>query len=257
MSDADRKPVPGGGKKKHKGGDTRTPEDQIPTWEKPDAKVLERAARKSLPLLILFEGEDDESTEADYMRGKEVVELAKTKGIFIRIKYNPDREESWDDGSMVPTSILLSKNPSRDYHIKTYPTMIIADCHGNEYFKGTAMPTVQQVTKWFESVADLQKKSNERLQKKLDEAKKAFEAKDAAKTLKALSENFATKIVGLEAQEASIKLYHQLIEGGRKEMQEAIAAGGKTLEKKLKEMKKTYKDTELIKELDAALKDLK
>jgi len=219
--------------------------------------VIERAAKKSLPLFILFEGEDDESTEADYFRGKEVVELAKNKAVFIRIKYNPDREESWDDGSMVPTSILLSKNPSRDYHIKTYPTMIIADCYGNEYFKGTAMPTVQQLEKNFEAVADLMKKSNDKLQKKLDEAKKSFEAKDAAKTLKALAENFGTKVVGLSAQEASIKLYHELIEGGRKEMQESIAAGGKTLEKKLKEMKKTYKDTELVKEIDAALKDLK
>lgn len=219
--------------------------------------MIERAVKKSLPLLILFEGEDDESTEADYFRGKEVVELAKTKAVFIRIKYNPDREESWDDGSMVPTSILLSKNPSRDYHIKTYPTMIVADCYGNEYFKGTSMPTVQSLTKQFDAVADLMVKSNVRLQKNLDEAKKSFEAKDAAKTLKFLSANFGTKVVGLSAQEASIKLYHELIDDGRKEMADAIAAGGKTLEKKLKEMKKTYKDTELIKEIDAALKEIK
>jgi hypothetical protein len=219
--------------------------------------VIERATKKSLPLLILFEGEDDESTEADYFRGKEVVELAKNKAIFIRIKYNPDREESWDDGSMVPTSILLSKNPSRDYHIKTFPTMIVADCYGNECFKGTSMPTVESLTRNFDAVAEVMKKSNDKLQKNLDEAKKAFEAKDAAKTLKALAENFSTKIVGLSAQEASIKLYHELIDGGRKEMQDSIAAGGKTLEKKLKEMKKTYKDTELVKEIDAALKELK
>lgn len=219
--------------------------------------MLERAAKKELPLLILFEGEDDESTEADFLRGKEMVELAKDKAIFIRIRYNPDREQSWDDGSMVPTSILLSPNPARDYHIRTYPTMIIADCYGNEYFKGTSVPTVQQLERNLKAVADLMKKSNERLQKKLDEAKKAFEAKDTAKTLKALAENFKTRIVGLEAQEASIKLYHQVIEGGRKELASAVALGGKNAEKKLKEMKKLYKDTELVKEIDSALKDLK
>ena len=219
--------------------------------------MLEKAAKKQLPLLILFEAEDGDSTNSDFISGKDVVELAKSKAVFIRIRYNPDREESWDDGSMVPTSILLSPNPARDYHVKTYPTMIIADSHGNEYFKGTTMPTVQQLERNFKAIADLMKKSNERLQKKLDGAKKAFEAKDTAKTLKALSENFATKVVGLEAQEASIKLYHQVIEGGRTELKDTVAGGGKDVEKKLKELKKTYKDTELTKEIDAAIKDLK
>lgn len=39
VSDEDRKPIPGA-KKKHKGGggDTRTPEDEIPAWEKPDPR---------------------------------------------------------------------------------------------------------------------------------------------------------------------------------------------------------------------------
>lgn len=258
VSDEDRKPIPGA-KKKHKGGggDTRTPEDEIPAWEKPESKVIERATKKSLPLLILFEGEDDDSTDADYISGKDIVELAKNKAVFIRVKYNKDREESWDDGSMVPTSIILSKNPTRDYHIKVFPTMVIADCYGNEYYKGTKKPDAAALKRYFESIADQMKKSNEKLQKKLDDAKKSFEAKDTAKTLKALSENFATKIVGLEAQEGSIKLYHQVIEGGRTQIKDTVAAGGKDVEKKLKELKKTYKDTELAKEIDAAIKDLK
>lgn len=257
VTDADRKKVPGGGKKTHKGGQTRTPEDEIPKWERADTKTLERAAKKNLPLLILFEGEDDDSTDADYLSGKDIVELATNKAVFIRVPYTKDREESWDDGSMIPTSIILSKNPTRDYHVKVFPTMVIADCYGNEYYKGTKKPDAAQLKRFFESIADQMKKSNEKLQKKLDEAKKSFEAKDTAKTLKALGENFATRIVGLEAQEASIKLYREVIEGGRKEVQDAIAAGGKDLEKKLKELKKLYKDTELAKEIDAALKDAK
>ena len=258
VSDDDRKPIPGA-KKKHKGGggESRTPADQIPTWEKPEAKVLERAAKKSLPLLILFEGEDDDSTDADYIFGKDIVELAKNKAVFIRVKYNPDREESWDDGSMVPSSIILSKNPTRDYHVKVFPTMVVADCYGNEYYQGTKKPDAATLTRYFDSIADKMKQSNDKLQKKLDDAKKSFEAKDTAKTLKALSENFATKIVGLAAQEASIKLYHQVIEGGRKELQDAVAAGGKELDKKLKDLKKLYKDTELAKEIDTAIKDAK
>lgn len=258
VTDDDRKPVPGA-KKKHKGGggEARTPEDEIPVWEKPESKVIERATKKGLPLLILFEGEDDESTDADYIHGKDIVELSKKSAVFIRVKFTKDREESWDDGSMVPTSIILSKNPTRDYHIKAYPTMVVADCYGNEYYKGTKKPDANTLKKFFDSIAEKQKQSNEKLQRKLDDAKKAFEAKDTAKTLKALAENFATRIVGLEAQEASIKLYHQVLEGGRKELGDTVTAGGKDLEKKLKELKKTYKGTELEKEIDTAIKDAK
>lgn len=257
VSDADRKPAPGGGKKKHKGGETRVPEDQLPSWEAPTSKVVERAAKKELPLFILFSGEDDESTEADYLHGKDIVELSKTKAVFIRVPYTKDREPSWDDGSPVPTSIILSKNPTRDYHVSVYPTMVIADWHGNEYYKGTSKPDAATLEKYFASIAELAKKSNEKLQKTLDAAKKAFEEKDRAKTLKGLLENFKTKIVGLDAQEASIKLYREIIENGRKELSDASVLGGKEAQKRLKDLKAEFKDTELVKEIDAALKEVK
>jgi hypothetical protein len=257
VSDADRKPVPGGGKKTHKGGSTPIPADQIPSWETPTSKVIERAATKNLPLLILFGGEEDESAEADYIWGKEIVALAKEKAVFVRVPYNSDREPSWETGSPIPTSKILGKNPSRDYGIKSYPTMLVTDAYGNEFYRVTTKPDAGTLKRFFENVAEQGKKTNEKLQKVLDAAKKSFETKDAAKTLKGLIDNFRTGVVGLAAQEESIKLYHKVLEGGREELKSTVAAGGKDLEKKLKDLKKVYKDTELNKEIDAALKDAK
>lgn len=216
MSDADRKPVPGGGKKKHGGesGDSVIKPEDIPTWERPSAKVLERAAAKQLPLFILFEGENDESADGKYIHGAEIVKLAKEKAVFLRVAYTSDREPSWNDGSMVPTSKILGKNPSRDYDIKSYPTMLVTDAYGNEYFRFTAKPDAASLGKKIDAVAEQAKKTNEKLQKSLDASKKSFESKDRAKALKGLLENFRTGVVGLDAQEASIKLYHEIIDAG-------------------------------------------
>ena len=226
-------------------------------WEGPSAKILEKAAARKVALFILFVGESDESNEAAYIYGKDIIALATNKATFIRVPYTSDREPGWDDGSMVPTSKILGSNPSRDYGIKTYPTMIVADCYGNECYRLTAKPDASSLEKKIDAVADTMKRSNERLQKGLESAKSAFETKDRGKTLRTLVDNFKTGLVGLEAQESSVKLYHEIIDAGRKDLDEAVAAGGKDLVTRLKDLKKIFKDTELNKDIDAALKNSK
>ncbi|MBX3473689.1 MAG: hypothetical protein KF754_04840 [Planctomycetes bacterium] len=227
----------------------------IPGWQTPSSKALETAAAQNLPLVIYFPGESD--GDASWM-GRELAEMAKKDAIFIRIPYNADREKSVFDESLIPTSKLLSDNPSRDYKVPVgKATVLVADSWGNEYFRFATPPKHPDLKGAVDKVSDKVDGTNKKLQKTYDSAKAAWEKKDATATLAAIRKNFKEGVVGVAPQEETIRLYHELMDSVRSDVKGLAEKGGADADKQLKSMKNTYKGTAVAKDIDEAISGLK
>lgn len=202
-------------------------------------------------MLIYFPGESARFTKAGYFYGEELKKLAEEQAVFVRVGYEADRTPApYADESPVPVKKLAGDNPSRDYNVKSYPTFIVTDWHGNEYFRMTKKPSAKSLEKQFAKVADKIEETNKKLRKSVDKAKAAWVKKDARKTLKALLKSFKQDVVGLEAAEASITLYHEVLDEARGVVAELEESGDT---KKLKALAKLYRKTELEAEIKEIL----
>ncbi|MCC6465326.1 MAG: hypothetical protein IT463_08315 [Planctomycetes bacterium] len=245
----------GGGMRRGGGGGSAGPAvdpEEIPSWQTPSTQALESAASEGRPLVIYFPAEND--TDASFA-GKDIAHLSKNSALFVRIPYNPDREESpWAADSAVPVSKILSENPSREYDIKVgVATVIVADAYGNEYFRFGRVPAATELKSSVDKVKEKAEDTNKKLQKNLDAAKAAWEAKDAKKALGAILKNFKEDVIGLAAQEETIRLYHEVMDAARARVGELKAQGGDASVTELKAMKATYKGTDVAKEIDEAI----
>lgn len=172
---------------------------------------------------------------------------------FVMIEHNADRTPSLDDGCPVPTSKLLSPNPSRDYNITKYPSYVVCDWFGNEYNRYTKTPAAKDIKKNLEGVVDAMDASNKKLAATAEVAKKALEEKDLKGFFKAANANFKTGIIGLAGQEDTIALYRKVIDDARAEVETILEDRPADGEKRLKEMQKAYRETELATEIKDAL----
>jgi hypothetical protein len=227
----------------------------IPGWQTPSTKALENAASQNLPLVVYFPGEGD--TDASWY-GPELAAMAKKDAVFIRIPFNSDREKSVFDESVIPTSKLLTDNPSRDYKIPVgKATVLVTDSWGNEYFRFPTPPKHAELKGAVDKVSDKVESTNKKLQKTYDAAKAAWDKKDNATALKSILKNFKEGVVGVSAQEETIRLYHEVMDAVRVEVKGLAEKGGADAEKQLKTMKSTYKGTAVAKDIDEALTGLK
>lgn len=227
-------------------------------WYRPDAEVFEAVSKDKLPLVLYFPEEGLDPVDAsEQLHDLELAKMSQESAIFVMVEYNGDRTPSFDDGSPVPTSKLLSPNLSRDYNITKYPSYVVCDWHGNEYDRHTKVPSPSSLIKSIEAVSDLMEKYNEKLQKNLDDARKELEDKNLRKFFKAALDNFKLGIVGLEAAEETMKLYRKTIDSGRAEVNTILENRPEDGEKRLKDMSKEYRDTELESEIKDALDILK
>lgn len=208
-------------------------------------------------MLIFFAGEEAMYTNAGYLYGEEFKKLAEESAVFVRVPYEADRTPApFAEESPVPQQKLAGDNPSRDYDIKTYPTFIVADCYGNEHFRLTSKPKVDDLEKYFGKVPEKSNEANEKLAKNLDKARESWEGKDAKNAIKSILKNFKEDVIGLENQEESIRLYHEILDEARAELAELAADGSKDAAKKIKAMKSIYAKTELEVEIEEALEGM-
>lgn len=156
---------------------------------------MDKAASEQRPLIIYFPGENADDS-AFY--GEELANFSKNNALFVKVPYTADREKSpWASASVVPTSPLLSDNPSRDYGVKVgVATVIVADWFGNEYFRTDNKATVDSLRGLVRKVADKMDAENKKLQKNLDKAVQANEKADRKAALKHLLANFKDGKVG-------------------------------------------------------------
>ena len=199
---------------------------------------------------------EEHATEADFA-DKELAEISKSDAMFIQVSYTEDREKSpWAEDTIVPTSKILSDNPSREYDVRVGQlTIIVADSYGNEYYRMTKVPRANQLETYLEKVSKEVEKANDKLQKNLDKARSYLEEKsDRKNAVKYLLKNFKEGVVGLEAQEESIRMYHDILDAARSEiaeLKEKKDADG------LKELSKDLGKTDLDAEIDEALDEIK
>ena len=251
----------GGGGKTHGGGAGSyddIPKDERIGWYTNEPEVFEAAGKDKSPVVLYFPAEELDLMDASVeLHGKDVAKVSEDSALFVMVPYNADRTPGFDDGSPVPTSKFLSPNLARDYAVTKNPTFVICDWHGNEYQRWTKVPTEKDMIKQIESIAAEMEKLDKKLTVTLDEAKKAKDAKDLREFFKVADKNFKTGAVGLAAAEETIKLYREVIDAGRDEVNKILETKPADGQAQLKEMAKTYRDTDLAEEIDEALDVLK
>jgi hypothetical protein len=176
--------------------------------------------------------------------------------VFVKVPYTEDREKSpWAEDTVVPTSKILSDNPSRDYNIAVgKATVIVADSYGNEYYRMTKTPSGDQLKGYIAKVKDQVDKANEKLQKNLDKANDYLAKEDRKNAVKYLLKNFKEDVVGLQAQEDTIRAYHDILDTVRSQMAEMVEKGDK---EGLKNLAKDVDKTDMEKEVKEAIDGLK
>lgn len=220
-------------------------------WKKPDATVLESAQAGDKPILIFFAGESEEQNSAGYMNEPSIKDLVDAKAIFVKVPYTSDKEKAPSTDSPVPVSRLLSDNPTRDYDVRSYPTFVVADKFGNEYFRiQSKKPQAKELEALFEQVAGKAEDASKKLQKHLDAANKAWGQKDRANALKSVLRVFKEGYVGLSPVEPTVRLYNEILEDARAEIKRLRESNDM---KGLKALKAVLRGTEAEKEVDEAL----
>lgn len=202
--------------------------------------------------MIWFPAENDNDTN---FQGKELADLSKNAAVFVRVPYTSDREKSpWAVESVVPTNKLLSDNPSREYNIPVNrSTVIVADSWGNEYFRLSRTPNDRQLQGQIERVKQSVDRENSRLEKDLERAREAYERQDRSRALSSIMKNFKTGKVGMPAQEATVRLYHTILDEARGEVSELVAESDA---EGLRALAREFKRTDLESEIDEAIKKL-
>lgn len=220
-------------------------------WEKPGSTALENAQAGDKAVVVFFPGEAADQNSDNYMSDPAVKALVNDKAIFVKVPYTSDREKAPDSGSPIPTCKLTGDNPTRDYGVRTYPTFIVADKFGNEHFRiESKKPTAKDLEGFFEKVASKMEDASKKLQRNLDAANKAWSAKDRKNALASVMRNFKEGYVGLDPVEPTVRLYNELLEDARAEIQRLAEANDV---KALKALKAQLKGTDAEKDVDKAL----
>lgn len=209
-----------------------------------------------MPLVVAFPGEAEQHADGFFI-GKDVADISKGEAVFVKIPYTKDRAKPPQMGeSLVPTSKLLSDNPSRDYKVASYPTFIVTDSNGNEIIRFTKAPSAAELRGAFKRVEDATEKATKRLNGNLEAARKAWGEKDYGKSLKAIEKNFKEGLVGLAPQEESIRLFNEIRDAAKGEIDMLAADKNSDAIKRMNELKNAFKtlDREFFKEIEGLAK---
>ena len=225
----------------------------MPSWQKVDSSSIESAASDQRPIVLYFADENDSDFE---LYGDDYAELSRAGAMFMKVAYTDDREESpWTEESVVPTSKLLSENPSLAYDIPVgKATVLVCDWYGNEFFRTDNRVRADKLEAMVEKVADQVEKESSKLQKNVDKAKAYLEKEDTKNVLKYLMKNFDDGVVGWAPIEESIRMYHDVLDGLRAKKDDMVEKGDMD---GLKELAKTVKKTDMEKEVDEAMEAVK
>jgi hypothetical protein len=211
--------------------------------------VLESAAAEKRPIVLYFPDEQDSPT---VIYGEDLAELSRTSAMFIKVPYNADRTKSpWAKESAVPINKLLSENPSREYNIPVgRATVLICDWYGNEYNRVGTNVRAPQLSQMLEQVKTRVERTNDNLQRTLERATKAHEEGNRRVALRHVMSNLSQGHVGLPAQEATVHLYHKILDDARDEIKVMVEEGN---QQGLRELAREFRGTDLKDEIDEAM----
>jgi len=223
----------------------------MPAWQTASTDSIESAAADQRPIVLYFADENDSDFE---MYGDDFAELSRDSAMFMKVAYTDDREESpWAEESVVPTSKLLSENPSLAYNVPVgKATVVVCDWFGNEFFRTDNRVRCDKLQAMVERVSDLVEKASSKLQKNLDKARDYQEKENTKFVLRYVMKNFDDGLVGWEPIEESIRLYHDVLDDLRAKKDELVEKGDVD---GLKEIAKVVKKTDMEKEVDEAMEE--
>jgi hypothetical protein len=226
--------------------------DAVPDWQRVSTDALESAGKDSKPMLIYFPDENDNDRS---FADKELAAMSKDKVLFVKVPFTEDREKPpFAEESVVPTSKILSDNPSREYDVQVGKmTVIIADSYGNEFYRLYKKPTARQLEGYVEKVKKLEERATDKLQHNLDKAKEYLDKNDRGKALHYLLRNFKEGLVGVSQQQDSIRVYHDILDKARDAMDTMVKKGDKD---GLKDLAKDVRNTDMESDVDEAIKNL-
>jgi hypothetical protein len=245
------------GPRRHGGesGSSVIPEEALIKWQVLRHSVLEDVQKARKPVVLFFIEEGVDAVDGARMIHDEGLATMSKDGeaMFLIVEHNPDRTPSMDTGSPIPTSKLASPNPGRDYNVSRYPTVLVCDWHGNISREFNRLPTVRDLTREIERVSENMERLEQRLQSNLDRAKEALERDDVRNFLRSVMNNFREGVVGLSAQEESIKLYRELMDKTRDEISDILADRPEDGLSRLRNMSRDFRETELRREIEDAI----
>lgn len=203
--------------------------------------------------MIYFPDENDDPAS---FSGDKLPEMAGSDALFVKVPFTSFRDKApGAEESVVPVSKLTSDNPSREYKVSVGKvTIIIADCYGNEYQRLSKAPTADQLKGYLNKVSTQSEKMEDKLRKNLDKAKELATAGNNKEAVKNLLKNFKEGVVGLDAQNESITLYHELMDKVREQMKPMVEKSDK---EGLKTLAKDYVGTDVEREIKDSLAGLK
>ncbi|MCF6228994.1 MAG: hypothetical protein L3J82_10150, partial [Planctomycetes bacterium] len=150
---------------------------------------------------------------------------------------------------------LLSDTPARAYGVPAAGngTILVCDWHGNKYFQLKSNAKADAIKAMLGKVQKKVEKEESSLRKTLDKAQAAMDKDDRKNAIKSLLKNFKDGQVGLEAQEESITLYHEIMDAAREELASLTSAGDT---EGLKKLAADMKKTDLAGEIKSAIKGI-
>jgi hypothetical protein len=200
--------------------------------------TLAEAARSERPIVILFEPRGTN----DSLRGQGFKDMCGDKAIFVRCVL-PSRVERMDRNHVWRESRLLHDDIPAAYGARAgRTTIVVADWHGNPWFSPSPRTAPAQLERMLEQVADKVKEANESLQSNVDAANEALEEGNRRQAFTVLRRGMRDGLVGIEGAKNLMKTYDELIEAGKKEVEEAVKAGDT---EKLEELAREFNGTEV------------
>lgn len=225
---------------------------RLPEWQPIDESTIDTAAQEKRPIVVYFPIQNE--AEGAFS-GEDLADMSRSKAVFIKVPFTDNREAAPDGGtSILPSSKLLSDNPRRDFNVAVgKATLIVCDWYGNEVSRLTTGIKAAEIDRELSRVAARVDSTSKKLQKGYDSAKAAWDKQDRVAAVKAIIGNFKEGVVGLEAQQDTIKLYSEIMDASRATVAELSEKGDKA---GLKRLSRELRNTEAGKAAEEALKTL-
>jgi uncharacterized membrane protein YdfJ with MMPL/SSD domain len=131
--------------------------------------------------------------------------------------------------------------------------VLVTDSWGNDFYRFERVPSAEELRMSVKKIADKVESANKKLARNLDAAKTAWDKKDRNNALKSVLKNFKEGVVGMEAQEGTIALYHEIMDQARANIADMASKGDKD---GLKGLGKELKGTDAAKDVETALTKL-
>jgi hypothetical protein len=223
-------------------------------FQAPSNDLLESAQREQHPLVVVIVPSDQDNERLLY--GQDFADMSREKATFVKVVDSGDRDRpAWEVNSTVPTSPLLSANPARDFNAPAGRiTILVCDWFGNEYQRFQGNVRANSLERTVQGMEQLVEGETRRLERLYERAEQSHEREDVSGTVRSLVRVFAVGRTGLEPVEKASRLYHELCDKARQDVEKLVADGD---EAGLRELERTFRNTDMADEIAKARASLR